>query len=139
LGILRETAGIAAVLIKRADNRRDEDSVALQPRVHIAHSIHVKPRFPEKRLNVFRTLLYDGVLLRNIEIANRGAFAVPGDTWKGKNRATLSENFQQIAGTVRVVPQKHYARDCHRLYQIWKDGIDLLAAHSHQAQICGKI
>jgi hypothetical protein len=43
-----------------------------------------------------------------------------------------------MAGTVGVVPDKYYLRNCSCLYQVWKDGLDLIAAHRDQAHICNK-
>jgi hypothetical protein len=78
------------------------------------------------------------VLLGDIEISNHGAFAVSGDPWKRKNSPRPSENCQQLVGTVGVVPQEYYPRDCSCLYEVWKDSFYLLAAHSDQAHIRSK-
>jgi hypothetical protein len=79
------------------------------------------------------------VLLGNIDISNDGAFTVSSDPRERKDCPRATENCQQMAGAVSVVPQQYYLGNCHRFYEVWKDGLDLITAHSNQAHICNKV
>ena len=70
--ILRQTKCIAIAFIQGPCNRCDEDSMALQPGVHVPHRIYGEASISEKPNNVLCSLLHDGVLLRNIEISDDG-------------------------------------------------------------------
>lgn len=89
LRIPRKPACVAVHLVKRARDRCDEDSMALQPSVHVSHSIHAKAGLSKQRNHVLSMLFHDGRLPRNVNVANNATFSDSRDSRNAKTTPTL--------------------------------------------------